>query len=354
MGAPQQITGRDRVLAALTHRTLDRVPITETCYWPETIERWRAEGLPKDADPMDLFGLEFAVLGYDHSLLRPREVIEETERFVIARESDGTIRREWKGRTATPEFLEYPLKSEADWSQMRGEVLAEPERRVQGLKDAWPRHREAGRFMAFGASEPGWYCVRLMGFEAFGLAVLEKPDLLRQIMQAMVRQFADAFDCATKQGMEPDGVMIYGDLCFRNGPLVSPKHFRELILPYQRDMVRHARKPVIWHCDGDVRLLMPFVAEAGISCMQPLEARAGNDVRTMKRQYGEGLAFMGNIAVEAMSAGGEQMEEEIASKIGIAKEGGGYIFHSDHSVPPTVSLENYTKVLELVKRYGAY
>jgi len=74
----------------------------------------------------------------------------------------------------------------------------------------------------------------------------------------------------------------------------------------------------------------------------------------MKQQYGAELAFMGNIAVEAMSAGGEQMEEEIASKIGIAKEGGGYIFHSDHSVPPTVSLENYTKVLELVKRYGAY
>lgn len=302
---------------------------------------------------MDYFGLEFAVLGYDHSLLRPRQVMEETQAFVVACESDGTVRREWKGRTTTPQFLQYPVQSEADWPGVRAQVLAEPERRVQGLKEACDKHHRAGRFVAFGASEPGWYCVRLMGFEAFAVAVLERPDLLRQMMEAMLRQFADAYDCARKQGVEPDGVMMYGDLCFRNGPLLSPKHFRELILPYQRELVQKAGKPVIWHCDGDVRLLMPFLAEAGISCIQPLEARAGNDVRILKEQYGSQVAFMGNIAAEALSAGGEVMEQEIASKVGVAKRGGGYIFHSDHSVPPTVSLGNYVRALELVKRYGA-
>ena len=32
---------------------------------------------------------------------------------------------------------------------------------------------------------------------------------------------------------------------------------------------------------------------------------------------------------------------------------GGYIYHSDHSVPPTVSFEQYNRVMELVKMYGA-
>ncbi len=45
---------------------------------------------------------------------------------------------------------------------------------------------------------------------------------------------------------------------------------------------------------------------------------------------------------------------EVRSKVLIAKENGGYIFHSDHSVPPSVSLENYEYVLDLVKRYGKY
>jgi hypothetical protein len=33
---------------------------------------------------------------------------------------------------------------------------------------------------------------------------------------------------------------------------------------------------------------------------------------------------------------------------------GGYIFHSDHSVPPDVSWDNHQYVIELVRRYGTY
>jgi uroporphyrinogen decarboxylase len=37
-----------------------------------------------------------------------------------------------------------------------------------------------------------------------------------------------------------------------------------------------------------------------------------------------------------------------------AKENGGYIFHSDHSVPSSVSFESYCLAIELAKQYGAY
>jgi len=48
------------------------------------------------------------------------------------------------------------------------------------------------------------------------------------------------------------------------------------------------------------------------------------------------------------------IEREIATKIPAAKEGGGYIFHSDHSVPDNVSFAQYQRVMELVKKYGRY
>jgi uroporphyrinogen decarboxylase len=354
MTLPNQITGRERVLAALEHRCLDRIPITETHFWPETIERWRQEGFPENSDPLDYFGLEFVPVRYEGGLMRPEQVIEENERVVLRRCSDGTVRREWKGGSAVPQTLEYPLKSEEDWPRIREEMLADPEGRVQGMKEDCDRHHRAGRFVAFAASEPGFYCLRVMSLETFAGAVIEKPGLLCDIMAAMVKQFCDAYDRATALGMDPDGVMIYGDLCYRNGPFLSPRHYRELVLPYQRAIGDYTRKPIIWHCDGDVRLLLPFVADAGITCMQPLEARAGNDVRLLKKQYGERLAFMGNISVEALSAGGHVLEEEVRSKVTAAKQGGGYIYHSDHSIPPSVSLENYTRALELAREYGSY
>ncbi len=50
----------------------------------------------------------------------------------------------------------------------------------------------------------------------------------------------------------------------------------------------------------------------------------------------------------------EEIEEEVKRKISIAKRGGGYIYHSDHSVPPQVTFENYCYVMEMVNKYGQY
>ena len=48
------------------------------------------------------------------------------------------------------------------------------------------------------------------------------------------------------------------------------------------------------------------------------------------------------------------IEAEIAGKLPLVKEGGGYIYHSDHSVPNDVSFGQYRRVMELVREYGGY
>jgi len=47
-------------------------------------------------------------------------------------------------------------------------------------------------------------------------------------------------------------------------------------------------------------------------------------------------------------------EKGVKSKLLVAKKGGGYIYHSHDSVPPSVSLESYEWVMDLVDRYGRY
>ena len=79
------------------------------------------------------------------------------------------------------------------------------------------------------------------------------------------------------------------------------------------------------------------------------------DLIELKRDFGDKLAFMGGIDVRAMADPDPTViEEEIKTKILSAKKGGGYIYHSDHSVPNNVSFEQYLRVLQLVKEYGAY
>jgi uroporphyrinogen decarboxylase len=40
--------------------------------------------------------------------------------------------------------------------------------------------------------------------------------------------------------------------------------------------------------------------------------------------------------------------------IPVVKKDGGYIFSSDHSVPSTVSLEDFRRIVELAKKLGSY
>jgi uroporphyrinogen decarboxylase len=104
-----------------------------------------------------------------------------------------------------------------------------------------------------------------------------------------------------------------------------------------------------------VRKLIPQFIEAGYDCLQPLEVKAGMDLVQLKQDYGDRLAFMGGIDVRAMAHPDPAViEREIRTKIPVAKQGGGYIYHSDHSVPDNVSFAQYQRVIELVHRYGTF
>jgi uroporphyrinogen decarboxylase len=100
--------------------------------------------------------------------------------------------------------------------------------------------------------------------------------------------------------------------------------------------------------------LIPKLIEAGFAAIQPLEAKCGQDVRVLKERFGNKITFFGNIDIRKLSGTKQEIEDEISSKLPIAMKGGGYIFHSDHSVPPTVSFDNYRYAIELLEKYGRY
>ena len=79
------------------------------------------------------------------------------------------------------------------------------------------------------------------------------------------------------------------------------------------------------------------------------------DLKELKKKYGTEISFMGGIDVRKMSMTDPGIiEDEIKAKLEIAKTGGGYIYHSDHSVPDNVSFKQYKRVIDLVKEYGKY
>jgi uroporphyrinogen decarboxylase len=73
----------------------------------------------------------------------------------------------------------------------------------------------------------------------------------------------------------------------------------------------------------------------------------------IKKNFGDNLVLHGGINAVFWDEK-ERIEEEMRRIIPIVKEDGGYIFSSDHSVPSSVSLENFRYIVELAKSLGSY
>ena len=161
------------------------------------------------------------------------------------------------------------------------------------------------------------------------------------------------FDRMVNVEMKFDGAFLYYDLGYKNGLFFSLKRYEQQLHPMFKEFCRFFHNKdvkIILHSCGLVKDLIPYFIEERIDCLQPLEVKAGMDLIQLKEKYGDKIAFMGGIDVRLMAQDDPRLiEEEINEKITVAKQGGGYIYHSDHSVPRNVSFQNYQRVINLVK-----
>ncbi|NLC55236.1 MAG: hypothetical protein GX774_00180 [Armatimonadetes bacterium] len=352
------MTSQERVLLALRRQEADRVPIHDTP-WGTTEERWHREGMPEGQSSYDYFGFEIRGYWGDNSLQLERKVIEETDDYIIATDGNGATMKNWKHRTTTPELVDFLIKSRAIWEEYKPR-RAYNDRRVDwsGARAAYDDARAKGLFFYLGWG-PGFTQVcDMVGPERLLIAMVEEPEWAKDMFMTDAQVCVAIAEEMMARGFDFDAGWIFDDLGYKHKGFFSPAMYRELLMPAHKlicDCFKSRGKPMLLHSCGYVTEFMPLFIECGFDCIQPLEVKAGNDLIALKKQYGEWLCFMGGIDVRAMADPDPRViEREIATKLPAAKQGGGYIFHSDHSVPDNVSFAQYQRVMELVAEYGRY
>ena len=349
---------RERVTHVLTGRTPDRVPMDDT-YWQTTMERWWREGLPQDASPRDLLGTnEIVRIAGDDAMRFPERVLEESATMRTYWDTNGALRKDlhlpegW-----TSQWLDFTIKVREDWDRERWRMAYNDERIPETALETYGRARAEGKFVCYSSHacfHPTWMRI---GMEHMFMTMLDDPDFIYSMNAAHAQLVIDIYEGIKRIGIAFDGAFMADDLGYRASPLISPALYRKLVLPHHRRLCEHFAADglrTILHSDGNIEPLIPHFLDAGFAGLHPLEVKAGLDVRNLKPRFGDRLVFFGNIDVRTLAGTREEIEEEIASKLPIAKENGGYIYHSDHSVPNDVSLENYRFALEMVRKYGSY
>jgi uroporphyrinogen decarboxylase len=94
------------------------------------------------------------------------------------------------------------------------------------------------------------------------------------------------------------------------------------------------------HTDGRIWELLPRLIEVGVEALNPFECLAGMDIAELRRRHPRALTCNGNLSVAGLLGDRAALDAELQRKIPHAA-GGGFILHSDHSIPFGVRYEQY-------------
>ncbi len=301
------MTPRERVLCALHHEEGHRIPIHDSP-WTATVDRWHAEGLPPDSTPEDYFGYEIVGFGADTSPRLPVRVIEETLDYVVATNPYGGTRKNHKDFSTTPEVIEYPCKSSADWEKLKERLVPSPDRFQSGEKwlvgignndlrvlagaagrpsglEKCREHRARGTFVCYEAIVGYDKMEQYVKTEELLMAIADDPEWVRDMYETDATMVIEMHRQMEAAGYRFNGAWLMCDLGYRNGLLFSLQHFQEQLRPTFRrlfDYFRSRGMPVILHSCGQVSALIPFLIADGLDCLQPLEVKAGMDLVALR------------------------------------------------------------------------
>jgi uroporphyrinogen decarboxylase len=138
----------------------------------------------------------------------------------------------------------------------------------------------------------------MRGYEQFMIDLMIDKDLAHAILRKLHEAYLKRTDALLAAvGDSIDIVFLTDDLGTQESGLVSPEIYREMIFPYTRELVgkiKAAGKKVVMHSCGAVAKFIPYLIEAGVDALNPVQVSAkGMDPVVLVREFGKDIAFWG-------------------------------------------------------------
>lgn len=274
-------------------------------------------------------------------------------------EKDGDIR----GAIIPQEFFGFDIRSFGfDQSfDIKGKSCLSLERVErpsigESLKARYEKAEKEERFLALSCMEPFEHISGAVGRENLLMMMAGEADRAADLFLRSTEETLGMCQLMMDKGYHFDGAWLWGDLGYQNGLLFSTDYYNAFLLSLHKEFCGFFEKkgmPVIFHSDGNIEELIPHLIEAGVRAIEPLECNTGMDIAGLKREYGKDLVFFGGID-ESSFQDAEKAEKEIRTKFKYLMKGGGYIYRADSPILENCRFKNYSRVIELVKEYGAY
>jgi len=361
-------------------RTDIQIPEWEFGYWYDTIERWYTEGMPKrrppelsgevqficgdvcawpdpfdgsavgSADVHDYFELDEPIRsvplnmgplpGYE------KRILDEDEENITMVRWDGKTVKTRRDGTAMPQFQRYPVTCRPEFERFKERFRPDLNARVGADLITLQEHYRNRVFpvQLGGSNFCGFYSVlrECMGVTETAYVLYDDPELIEEMLDFFTDYYIALYTQLLSR-IDIDYILIWEDMCFKNGPLISPKMFKNICLPRYKRFIRAMRAQnvsrFIVDTDGNFDLLIDDFMEAGVGAIYPFEVAAGMDIEKTRERYPD-LVIIGGIDKRMLAMGKEEIDIQIRLVDRMLQKGG-FLPCVDHAVTPDVSFENY-------------
>ncbi|MEZ4769398.1 MAG: uroporphyrinogen decarboxylase family protein [Caldilineales bacterium] len=325
------MNSKERVLATLERRPVDRTPIDCWLYQKQFVEKLVADYGPREQF-LDEFNIDIFV-GFTPWPNQTGRLLDVNELTGFdpgdPRDPRWLNHTDWDYDFVGPNVMQaVEQQGDRRWIIAHLWGIVEGTSRIIGIENCWTSLVEFPKIMT------GWF------------------DRYADWLCALVDSCADA-------GV--DMITLSDDWGSNRSMLFSPRMWRRMIGPYASRVVQHAHERGIYvnlHSDGYIMDVMNDLVEIGYDMLHPVQESAGMDPLTVKQQYGDKLVIYGSLDVVdgLLAYQGDVLEEYIARRFAIYAPGGGFIFNTGHfvqpDIPPARLLHAYSVVNRLARHYG--
>ena len=372
------MTHRERVIAALSHKEPDKIPIDLASTRDSSIVVESYERLKE----------YFGVVEKDRITSRMMQVVDVNEQILTKLDIDtravnpgspdkhteveiaeNQYKDEWGVIRVKPpgsfyyDQVTFPLSGDITTKDIVTYSWPDPHDpgRIRGLKERVKEIREKTDCAAVLNLPSGFVHVSqyLRGFEDWFADIKANPKLLAALFDAVLEvNMAICEEILKEVGDEVDVLMGSDDLGFQNGLMVSVETYRKLIKPRHQKYFQlfHDLSPakVFFHTCGSVVDILDDLIDIGVDVLHPVQVTAaGMDPAALKRRYAGRLAFWGGIDTQHILPHGtvEEVKAEVERIIETLGPGGGYILGAVHNLQPDVPLENILAMYTHAREY---
>lgn len=367
---------RENVNAILHYQPFEKMPIVSFGYWGETVQKWADEGhiTREEADGYCRYGDNSEAdrsimkrLGFDFNWnscyggnvgLYPafdRKVLEQkADGGQVIRDEQGLIVLVKPGVVSIPAEIGTTLTDREVWEKEYLPRLQWEAERIdtslfESLKDDSQRQLPVGLHCG---SLMG-YMRNLLGVEELSYLYVDDPELYEEIANTLAGLCYQSVKAILETGAKFDYAHFWEDICYKNGPLVSPDGFRQIIGPHYRKITNllkeHGVDIVSVDCDGWIDTLLPIWLENGVNTMFPIEVGTWNaSIAPWREKYGKDLRGVGGMNKTVFARDYQAVDQEV-ERLRPLMELGGYIPCPDHRIAPDAKFENVQYYCEKMK-----